>query len=106
EPDEIVVREVAADLDVAEEAKAGPGGDLLEGSGDGLDVRMVGRDPAADEAPRRRQPLDQVDLDGRILAREQLPGRVEARRPRTDDSDAQMIVGGPGSMLTGRCRPA
>ena len=41
---------------------------LLERARDGLDVLVVGRDAEPDEAPGRRQPLDQVDLDRRLLA--------------------------------------
>ena len=48
---------------------------------------MVGSDTEPDEAPRRRQALDQVDLDGRILAREQVRGGVEGCRPGADDGD-------------------
>jgi hypothetical protein len=54
EPDEVVVEEVAAGLDVAEEAKTGLLGDLLVGARDGLDLGMVGRDAEPDEAPGRR----------------------------------------------------
>ena len=43
--------DVTADLDVAEEAKAGLRGGLLEHARDRLDLRVVGRDPAADQAP-------------------------------------------------------
>ena len=57
--------EIASDLDVAEEAKSGALRDLLEHARDGLDVGVVGSDAEADEAPRRRQPVEQVDLDGR-----------------------------------------
>jgi hypothetical protein len=46
--------EVAARLDVAEEAEAGPFGDLLEGAGDRLDLGMVGRETEA--SPPSRAP--------------------------------------------------
>ena len=83
------MRDVLADLDVAEEAKPGPLGDPLERARDRLQVRMVGRDAEPDEPPRRRQPLDQVHLGRRIRAREQVPGRVEGRGPGADDGDAE-----------------
>ena len=86
---ELVVRDVASDLHVAEEAKARTRGDLLERARHGLELRMVGRDPEPDEPPRRRQPLDHVDLDARVLAREQGAGRVEGGRPGADDGDTQ-----------------
>ena len=84
-----VVRDVLADLDVAEEAKPRSLGDPLERARDGLQVRMVGRDAEADEPPRRRQPLDHVHLGRRIGAREQVPGGVEGRRPGSDHGDAE-----------------
>ena len=68
--------------------KPGLRGDLLEDARDRLDLGMVGRDAEPDEAPRRRQPLDQVDLDRQVGA-EQRAGGVEAGRARADDGDAQ-----------------
>src|SRR4029079_439667 len=81
-------REVAPDLDVAEKAKARLPGDLLERLRDRLDLRVVGRHAEADEPPRRRQPLDHVDLDV-VLRIEQMTGRIEPGRPGADDGDAQ-----------------
>ncbi len=52
---------VLADDDVAEEAEAGIERRLLELGADRLDLRMVGRDARAHEAPRRRQHLEHVD---------------------------------------------
>ncbi len=86
---ELRVRDVLADLDVAEETEPWSLGDALERARDGLQVRMVGRDAEADQAPRRRQPLDHVHLGRRIGAREQVPGGVERRRPGSDDRDAE-----------------
>ncbi len=86
---QLAVRHVATDLDVSEEAKAGARGDLLERARDGLQLRVVGRDAQPDEPPRRREPLDHVDLDRRILARKQCAGGVERSRPGPDDGDAQ-----------------
>ena len=86
---ELLVRDVAADLDVAEEAESRARGDLLEGTRDGLELGVVGSDAEPDEPPRRRQPLDHVDLDRRILAREQRGRRVERGRAGADDGDAQ-----------------
>ena len=59
---EVVVLEIAADLDVAEETEAGLIGDPLERARDRLQLRMVGRDAEPDEPSRRRQALDHVDL--------------------------------------------
>ena len=49
---------------------------------------MVGRDAETDEAPRRGEALDQVDLDARFLAREQRGGRVEGGWPGAHDRNA------------------
>jgi hypothetical protein len=48
---------------------------------------VVGRDAEPHEPPRRRQPLEHVDLD--VARLEQVVGGVEARRARADDGDAQ-----------------
>ena len=85
---EIVVRQVAADLDPAQEPEAGLGGDPLERLRDRLDLRVVGSDAEADEPPGRGQPLDHVHLD-RQVGVEQVSGGVEARRAGADDGDAQ-----------------
>ncbi len=53
EPRQVARRQIAADLDVAEEAEAGLQGDPLEGPGDGLQLRMVGSHAEPYEAPRR-----------------------------------------------------
>ena len=50
---------------------------------------MVGRDAEADEAPGRRQPVDQVDLDLRILALQQRVRGVEPGRAGADDGDTK-----------------
>src|SRR5207248_8291220 len=78
----------AADLDVAEETKARPLGDPLECTRDGLELRMVGRDAEAHEAPGRGEAFDHVDLDRRVRV-EQRAGSVEAGRARADDRDTQ-----------------
>src|SRR5262249_10676027 len=92
EADEVFVMQVASDLDVAEEAEAGLVGDALEGARDRLQLGMVRRDPEAHEPPRRRQPLDHVDLDGDVGVEQRARG-VEAGRPRAHDCDAQRGLG-------------
>ena len=87
EAGELGMVEIAADLDVAEKAKTRPLRDALEHARDRLDVRVVGRDAQAYEPPRRRQPVEQVDLDGGVGC-QQLPGGIEPRRPRADDGDS------------------
>src|SRR4029079_19530865 len=93
EPGELVVIEVAPHLDVAEEAEPRSRGDLLEGPGDGHQLWMIRGDTQPDEAPRRRQALDHVDLDARILARKQGASGVESRWARAHDRDAEISHG-------------
>ena len=89
-------RDVAAQLDVAEEAKARMRSGLLVDARDRLDLRMVGRDAGAHQPPGRGQPLDHVDLeiDGvpadPVL--EQVPSGVEAGGPGADDCDADGVM--------------
>jgi ferredoxin/flavodoxin---NADP+ reductase len=100
--EQLVGLDVAADLDIAEEAKARLERDLLEGARDRLDLRMVGCDAEPDEAPRCRQALDQVDLD-RDVGAEQRRGRIEAGRAGANDCDTQSDrrMGIPGEDLPG-----
>ena len=86
---ELVVTDVASDLDVAEEAEARTRRDLLERARHGLQLRMVRCDAEPYEPPGGRQALDHVHLDRRILAREEGAGGVERGWPRADDGDAQ-----------------
>ena len=53
---------------------------------------VVGGNARTHESPRRGQPVEYVDLDRQLLLLEQVAGRVEARRPRADDRDAQGTV--------------
>jgi hypothetical protein len=85
---ELVGTHVPAQFDVAEEAELGVLGRLLVDPADGLDVRVVGRHAEADEAPRRRQPLEHVDLGA---VREQVGGRVEAGGAGPHDGDAERV---------------
>ena len=88
EPRQIGVRQIAPDLDVAEEPEAGLLGDPLERARDALQLRMVRRDAQPHEPPRRRQPLDHVHLD-RCFGVEERGRRIEAGRPGPDDRDAK-----------------
>ncbi len=87
--EQVRVRDGDADVDVAEEAEAGARSRLLERPGHRLDVLVVGSHSQPDQAPRGRQPVEQVDGDGRILALQQRVSRVEAGRARADDGDAE-----------------
>ena len=84
--------DVAADLDVAEELKALARRRLLIDADHRLDLRVVGGDAGADEAERGGEAVEHVDLDGDVLALEQVLGRVETGRPGADDRDPQRVV--------------
>ena len=90
---ELVGGDVAADLDVAEEAEALAGRGLLVDADHRLDLRMVGRDAGAHQPERRRQAVEHVDLDRHVFALQQVLGGVEAGRARADDRDAERIIG-------------
>ena len=87
--DEFVVRDIPSDVDVAEEAEPRPRRCLLERPRNRLDVLVVGRDPQTDEAVRGREAVEQVDLDGRVLALQERVGGVEPGGPRPDDRDSE-----------------
>jgi hypothetical protein len=92
---QVVVGELGAVLDVAEEAKLGVRRGLLVDAADRLDVGVVGRYPAAHQAPRRGQAVVDVDLDVHVrmrLALEEVPGGVEARWARSHDRNPQRPV--------------
>jgi hypothetical protein len=86
---ELFDRDVGAHLDVAEEAELRARRRLLVDPDHRLDLRVVGRDPEADQSVRRRQPVEHVDLGVRSLVLEDVLGRVEAGRAGADDRDAQ-----------------
>jgi hypothetical protein len=83
------VRDVPADLDVAEEPAPRIGGGLLEDARDRLDLRMIGRDAPSHEAPGRCEALEEMHLGVRARL-QQMTGRVEAGRPGSDDGDAHV----------------
>jgi hypothetical protein len=83
---QLAVGDVAADLDVAEEAAPAPDGLGVEAVLEALDLLVVGRHPAAQQAPRRRQPLEQVDLRVAAHAQERR-GRERAGGSGPDDRD-------------------
>jgi hypothetical protein len=93
---EIRMREVAADLDVAEESEPRLGRDALERARNGLELGMVGRDAEPDETPGRREPLDHVDLD-RHVGVEQSAGRIEPGGTGPNDRNPKRIHAGDAS---------
>ena len=76
------MRDVAAELDVAEEAEARVRGGLREAPCDRLDLLVVRRDAGAHEPVRRRQAVEHVDPDIESWLAQQLFGRVKRRRAR------------------------
>ena len=78
---------VAADLDVAEIGDVLLERHLLERTGDLLGGLVIGRDAAANETERGRQPFDNVDFAGGVRIEQRL-GSVKPGRARTDDGNA------------------
>jgi hypothetical protein len=81
---EVLVGDVAAQLDVAIEAELGVLGGLLVDPAHRLDVRVVRGHARADEPPRSGEAVEHVDLHAEVrvrLAPQQVPGRVEPGRP-------------------------
>jgi len=86
---QLVDGDVLADLDVAEEAKFGPGRGLLVDADDRLDLGVVGGDAEAHQPVGRGQPIEHVDLGVGSLVLEHVLGCVEAGGAGPDDGDAQ-----------------
>ncbi len=74
------------DVHAAEELDLGRVERLLQHPDDGLHLHVVGRHAVADEAVRRRQPVQHVDAD-RLARGEQRGGGVQPGRARSDDRD-------------------
>ena len=91
---EVFDLDVVPDLDVAEEAEALAGCGFLVDPDHRLDLRVVGRDAAADQAEGRRKAVEEVDLGVGGLVFEDVLGRVEAGRAGADDGDADGVVWG------------
>ena len=90
-------RKVAAELDIAVEADPGVAGGAREGAGDALRALVVRRHAAADQAVRRGQGLDDIDLDsGKRL--EQRRGGIESTRARADNGGGKRTGGPPSSL--------
>ena len=109
---QVLARDVLAEGDVAEVAKARVRRGLLVHARDRLDLRVVGRDARAHEPPRRRQALDHVDLEAGVGVLEQVPGGVEAGRAGADHGDPDgelssvMSVTGMGAARLERATPS
>ena len=88
--------DVRAQLDAAEEPKARLGRRLVVDPRDRLDLRVVRSDTGADQPERRRQRVDQVDLEAGV---EQLIGGVEAGRTGADHRGASMCE--PAALMRG-----
>ena len=87
---QLVVGEVPADLDVADEADLVLGERLGQHTGDGFHRRVIRRNAIAHEAVRGRQPVDDVDVQ-RLAGGQQRGDRVQAGRPGADDGDARFV---------------
>jgi hypothetical protein len=94
EPLEILDLDVVADLDVAEEAEALARRGFLVDPDHRLDLGMVGRDAAADQAKRGGEAVEEVDLGVRLCVFEDVLGGVEAGGAGADDGDADGVLFG------------
>ena len=77
---QLVERERLADIDVAVEVDPVVGGGARKAPHHVLGLLVIGRDPEADQAVGRRQPVDDVDPALRVRLQERI-GRIESRRP-------------------------
>jgi len=93
---ELVPGKIAADLDIAGEAQVGSGKQAIELARHGLGALVIGRHAGPDQAVRRRQAVDDVDMKVRIGAQQPVGG-IKAGRARAYDGDA-MSHGGPLSI--------
>jgi NADPH-dependent glutamate synthase beta subunit-like oxidoreductase len=89
---QLLMAHIQTDLDVAMETETRPARGLLEHPRHRLDLRMIRRHTETDQAPRRHQPVEDIDRDNRIGARQQLAGGIKPGRARTDDRHAQGIL--------------
>src|SRR3954452_11972033 len=101
---ELLVGDISADLDPAEEADAARERLAVEGVLEALDLVVVGRDAAAQQAPRRRQALVEVDLGVAVRAQERGRGEraggaaADDRHARSQAADhAAVRSAGPAS---------
>jgi hypothetical protein len=90
---ELVPRDVLAELDAAVEPEALVLGGAVERLRDGLDLRVIGGHARPHEPVWRRQAVEQVDAELRLVGGEQLGGGVEPRRTGADDRNA--VAHGP-----------
>jgi hypothetical protein len=88
---ELGVRDVDADLDVAQKAAAALERLAVERVLQALDLLVIGGDAAAQQAPRRRQPLEQVDL-GVTAGPQQAGGRERAGGSGADDRHTRRVA--------------
>ena len=103
--DDLVPRLVTADLQIAAEPHVGLCQQLLELAHDRLGALMVGRHTRPDQAKRRRQTVDDIDVKGgpgNRRAAQQPVGGIEARRTGPHDGYSMrrnpMSHGGPLSI--------
>ena len=86
---EIGHRQVLPDRHIAQEAHAGLVEGLVEGVPHRPDAQVIGRDAVAHQPEGHREAVDDVDLGRHVLLADERVRRVDARGPRSDDSDPQ-----------------
>ena len=85
--DELGDGDVAAELDVAEEADSRVGENAVEAVRHGLGARVVGRDAGSDEPEGGGQALEHVHVRGVAVVREEPVRGVHPRGTGTDDAE-------------------
>src|SRR5262249_46345667 len=84
-----------ADVDTAKEAEAWRLCYAIEDTRHLLQLRMIRRDPKADQAVWHRQTFEHVDVNGLLRPQQGFRG-IEAARPSSDDRDAIASSRTPG----------
>ena len=85
---QILNGDVAADLDIAQQADIPALEDLVQGDDDLLDARVVGGDPVADQPVGRGEALEQVDAHLEPRLRQDV-GRVDSSGAGADDGNVE-----------------
>jgi hypothetical protein len=83
--EKLLARDVSTELDVADEADAAAVEGAGQRVGDRLDARVVRRDAVAQQAIRRRQPVDEVHLHRKVALPDQRLGGKQPGRAGPDN---------------------
>ena len=90
---QLLHREIATDLNVAEEPEPGVPRRPLVAADDALDALVVRSHSVTNQAVRHGHALEHVDAQMHALLLEESVGSVETGRPRADDGYAEGALG-------------